>query len=133
MIRAALGCTLGLLLGALISALVVPFVGVNGFSGTYIPIMLGYICSGAMGALVGTAAGQRDTRLRHALGGLSLAVLATYVLRSLPLPWLNLVWLDGTSGPTGELPVVVLPLLGMVLGGIFGAARDAAPASTSGL
>lgn len=130
MMRVAIGSTLGLLFGAVIAALIVPYVGLIGFSGSYIQVVIGYSCSCGIGAVLGFAA-RRAQRLRFALAGAAMAFLATYVTRSLPLPWLNLVWLDGTSGPAGELPVVILPLLGMFLGGIFGAAGDdAAPSST---
>lgn len=129
MIRVALGCTLGLLFGAVIAALVVPYVGLIGFSGSTIQVAVGYSCSCGIGAVLGFAA-RPARRLRFALAGAAMAFLATYVTRSLPLPWLNLVWLDGTSGPAGELPVVILPLVGMFLGGIFRAAgNDAAPRS----
>ena len=129
MIRVSIGCTLGLLFGAIIAVLIVPYIGINGFSGTFIQVVDGYLCSCGIGAVLGFAS-MRNQRLRFALAGAAMAFLATFVIRSLPLPWLNLVWLDGTSGPAGELPAVILPLLGMFLGGIFGAARDdAAPPS----
>lgn len=129
MIRVAICVTLGLLFGAIIAALVVPYLGLIGFSGSYLQVVVGYSCSCGIGAVLGFAS-RRNQRLRFALAGAAMAFLATFVIRSLPLPWLNLVWLDGTSGPAGELPAVILPLLGMFLGGIFGAARDdAAPPS----
>ena len=131
MMRVAIRSTLGLLFGVVIAALIVPYVGLIGFSGSYIQVVIGYSCSCGIGAVLGFTA-RREQRLRFAPAGAAMAFLATYVTRSLPLPWLNLVWLDGTSGPAGELPVVILPLLGMFLGGIFGAAGDDAAPQSAG-
>jgi hypothetical protein len=131
MIKVAAGTTLGLLFGAIVAAVVAPYAGMAGFSGRGSTIALGYACSVGVGAttglVVGRRSGLRSTRA-SVMTGAMLALLATYVLRNVPLPWLNLVWLDGTAGPAGELPFIVLPGVGMLLGGIWGtAARSAVP------
>jgi hypothetical protein len=125
MIRTGAGATLGLLLGVLFAFGVGPFLGMGGFAETNTHIALGYACSVSVGVLVGAAADMKtglSNRLANGGIGGSLALLLTYVLRDLPLPWVNLVWLDGTAGPLGELPLLVLPIVGCLLGGIFGAA-----------
>lgn len=128
MIKLAFGMTIGLLLGAALSAAVTPIAGMEGFSGHVSSIALGYACSMCIGATLGLFAGRRSgfrDRRTSAFTGSVTAALATYVLRSLPLPWLNFVWLDGTAGPAAELPLVVLPAVGVLLGGVFGAASRA--------
>lgn len=129
MIRTWSAATLGLVLGVLVAMSVSPFVGMLGFSQSNRNIALGYVCSVSIGVLVGAIAGTKTgLSSRLASGGIggSLALLLTYVLRELPLPWVNLVWLDGTAGPLGELPLLLLPIVGFVLGIVFGAARGIA-------
>jgi|GEM_PF-6925493 peptidoglycan biosynthesis protein MviN/MurJ (putative lipid II flippase) len=126
MIKLAAGMTIGLLFGVVMAAVVAPYAGMNGFSGHAPAVALGYACSACVGCAMGLLA-ERQTgfgdRKARVVTACAVAVLATYVLRSLPLPWLNLVWLDGTAGPLAELPLVVLPAVGLMLGGMFGGAR----------
>lgn len=125
MIKVAAGTTLGLLLGSVMAALVAPYVGIAGFSGHSWTITVGYACSVSLGVAMGFVASRQDKRWSPSASVMTSAmigVLVTYLLRALPLPWLNLVWLDGTSGPAGELPFVVLPAVGILLGGIWGSA-----------
>jgi len=129
MIKIATGTTLGLLFGVIVAAIVAPQAGMDGFSGRMSTVALGYVCSAGLGATTGLAAGTRcglQNAWARMTTGAMIALLATYVLRDVPLPWLNLVWLDGTAGPAGELPFVVLPGVGVLLGGVFGAAARSA-------
>lgn len=129
MIRTLGGATLGLLLGVILAASVNPFVGIVGFSESNSSIALGYACCLSIGALVGLAAGKESgfsNRSASAGVGAASALLLAYVFRELPLPWANLVWLDGTAGPMSELPFVLLPVVGLILGSGFGAAREKA-------
>lgn len=116
---------MGLLVGALAAAGIAPYAGMSGFSESGCAMALGYVCSMCVGAVVGIAAGRRS-RFRSVsasvVTGAMMGLLTSYVLRSVPLPWLNLVWLDGTAGPAGELPMVVLPLVGMLCGCLWGKA-----------
>lgn len=134
MIRTLAGATSGFLLGVLFAFGVGPFIGIVGFAETKSAVALGYVCSVITGVLVGFAASSRTGGShRLASGGIggALALLLTYVLRDVPLPWVNMVWLDGTAGPVGELPFLVLPMVGLIVGSVFGAAtgmgRKAAP------
>jgi len=134
MIRTVSIAWLGSMLGLLLAFSMPASIGIAGFSGNAASITVGYASSMSIGALVGLAAGKQSgfsSRLASAGAGSALALLMTFVLRALPLPWVNLVWLDGTAGPMSELPFVLLPVVGLILGSVFGAAlrttRKAAP------
>lgn len=128
--RTSLIASLGSMLGILVAFSMPASLGMEGFSGTTYARMLGYGVSIGIGAVIGFAAGEESgfaSRVRAAGAGATLALLMTYVVRQLPMPWVNLVWLDGTAGPLGEVPFVLLPFVGLIVGGVFGAAKKAAP------
>lgn len=126
MIKIALGFTVGLLVGAIVAAGVAPSLGVGGFSGPLSTVLFGYVCTMGVGGMMGLGASKQSgfrNRWASISTGAMIAFVAAYVLRSVGLPWLNLVWLDGTAGPAGELPFVVLPVVGMLVGGTWGGAK----------
>ncbi len=113
--RAFYGSTLGLLLGLVLAKGCERYTGLDGFAVQTSSIVLGYAAAMALGAVLGAGLLGRSFARRAALGA-AVAGLATYVVRGLPLPWVDLVALDGGAGPAGEVPAVVLPLLGAALG-----------------
>jgi len=119
--RAFYGSTLGLLLGLALAKGCERFTGLDGFFGAR-AAALGYAAAMALGAVLAVGHLGRPFA-RHAALGAAVAGLATYVVRGLPLPWVDLVALDGGAGPAGEVPAVVLPLLGAALGLLLSAER----------
>jgi len=127
--RSFYGSTAGLLLGLLLALGCERVTGMDGFAMRTGNVALGYAAAMALGALLG--AGLLG-RAGGALLGAAVAGLATYVARGIPLPWVNLVALDGGSGPAGEVPRVVLPVLGFVLGVVFAIDGGTPPAAPGG-
>lgn len=126
MTRRFLAVVLGLLLGVVLAVAVAPIVGIYGFFGSRSAILFGYASAAVLGAVISPLASGRaslELLLRRSVAGVMLAVLATYVVRSLPSPWVNLVPLDGTSGPASEMPLLTLPALGALLAFAFSAIR----------
>ncbi|MEZ4296849.1 MAG: hypothetical protein R3B70_17925 [Polyangiaceae bacterium] len=123
MIRRLVATAGGLLSGLLLAIAVTPWSGVDAISGRPSNALVALSSAAALGALVASLASTGDLRKRgrHAVAGASLAVLTVYLLRNLPLPWLNLLALDGTAGLAGQLPLFSLPLVGLLAGWIFGA------------
>jgi hypothetical protein len=122
--RAFYGWSGGLLLGLVLGLGSQRVTGPDGFALRAPFVALGYGAALVLGAGLGLSL-LRLPRPRGALLGAAVALLATYVARGLPLPWINMVAFDGGSGPAGEVPLFVLPVLGAVLGLVF--AVDGSP------
>jgi hypothetical protein len=116
--RAFYGCSGGLLLGLVLGLGCQRVTGPDGFALRAPFVALGYGAALFLGAALGLSL-LRLPGPRRALLGAAVALLATYVARGLPLPWINLVAFDGGSGPAGEVPLFVLPALGTALGLAF--------------
>jgi hypothetical protein len=124
----------GLLLGVLEALACGAWTGDDGFAGRAAAVALGYAAAGALGAALGAAFLRRRAGGRRrawtASAGAALAALATFVLRALPLPWVGLAGIGAGAGPAGEVPLVVLPVLGAGLALLF--AIDGLGGSTGG-
>jgi hypothetical protein len=118
----------GLLVGLVSALACVSGLGVDVFALGAGRVALGY---GAAALVAGTGAALAGARrdswasgvplVRRALAGAALGAVTAYALRGLGLPWVNLHALDAGGGPVGELPILVLPLLGAMAGGLFAA------------